>query len=75
MDFGNVWTVAGKDFSTLRIKKSIIYALVAFPLGVGLGLPTVIWYVMNHRHVAFASLIPMTYAFSFFSSYWRVRFQ
>lgn len=32
MDLENVWTVATKDFSILRMKKTILYTLVAFPL-------------------------------------------
>jgi hypothetical protein len=41
MDLENVWTVATKDFNILRMKKNIVYTLVAFPLSMAIGLPAV----------------------------------
>ena len=67
MDLGNSWTIATKDLSIFRKKKSILYSLVAFPLGVALGLPAVIWLVVEkHSAVSYAMLIPLFNAFSFF---------
>jgi hypothetical protein len=45
MDIYNVWTVATKDFSVLKMKKSILFALVTFPLIIGIDLPAIIWLV------------------------------
>ncbi len=42
MDLQNVWTVAGKDFSIFKKKKSIIYSMIGFELFVSIGLPLVV---------------------------------
>jgi ABC-2 type transport system permease protein len=42
MDIGAVWTVANKDFSIFRKKKSIIYSLVGFELFVSIVFPLII---------------------------------
>lgn len=56
MDLENVWTVATKDFSTLRMKKNIFYSLVAFPLGMAIGLPAVVWLVVTKNATSFVTL-------------------
>jgi ABC-2 type transport system permease protein len=61
-----VWTVATKDFSLLRTKKSIVYTLVAFPLGMALGLPAVVWLVEMRQAISFVTLFPLFNAFNFF---------
>jgi ABC-type Na+ efflux pump permease subunit len=66
MDLENVWTVAKKDFSIFRKKKSIMYSLVALPLGVALGLPAIIWYVMIKHAIQFTDLIYLVNSFAFF---------
>ena len=68
MDLENSWTVAKKDLSIFRKKKSILYSLVAFPLGISLGLPAVIWLVVEKHPetVSYAQLIPLVNAFFFF---------
>ena len=66
MDFQNVWTVATKDFSILRMKKNIVYTLVAFPLGMALGLPAVVWLVVMKNAISFVTLFPLFNAFAFF---------
>lgn len=66
MDLQSVWTITTKDFSIFRKKKSIIYALVAFPLGVALGLPAIIWYAMMKDAVQFTDLIFLVNSFAFF---------
>jgi ABC-type Na+ efflux pump permease subunit len=66
MDLENVWTVATKDFSVLRMKKNIVYTLVAFPLGMALGLPAVVWLVEVRQSISFVTLFPLFNAFAFF---------
>jgi ABC-2 type transport system permease protein len=67
MDLENVWTVTMKDFSVLRNKKSIIYTMVAFPLGMAIGLPAVVWLVeMRNADLSFVTLFPLFNAFDFF---------
>jgi ABC-2 type transport system permease protein len=66
MDLENVWTVATKDFSLLRTKKSIVYTMVAFPLGMALGLPAVVWLVEMRQAISFVTLFPIFNAFNFF---------
>ncbi|MGB8779972.1 MAG: hypothetical protein WCD81_04905 [Candidatus Bathyarchaeia archaeon] len=68
MDLENVWTVAKKDLSIFRKKKSILYSLVAFPLGISLGLPAIIWWVVKEHptSVSYAQLTPLVNAFFFF---------
>jgi len=66
MDLENVWTVATKDFSILRMKKTILYTLVAFPLGMAIGLPAVVWLVVTKNAISFVTLFPLFNAFAFF---------
>jgi ABC-2 type transport system permease protein len=66
MDLENVWTVATKDFSLLRTKKSIVYTLVAFPLGMALGLPAIVWLVEMRNAISFVTLFPLFNTFNFF---------
>jgi ABC-2 type transport system permease protein len=66
MDLQNVWTVASKDFSVLRMKKSIVYTIVAFPLGMAIGLPAVVWLVEIRNAISFVALFPLFNAFNFF---------
>jgi ABC-2 type transport system permease protein len=66
MDLENVWTVATKDFSVLRMKKNIVYTLVAFPLGMAIGLPAVIWLVVMKNAISFVTLFPLFNTFAFF---------
>ena len=49
MDFENVWTVATKDFSLLRTKKTIVYTLIALPLVTSIGLSAIIWLVVTRN--------------------------
>jgi ABC-2 type transport system permease protein len=66
MDLENVWTVATKDFSVLRMKKNIVYTLVAFPLGMAIGLSAVVWLVVMKNAISFVTLFPLFNAFAFF---------
>ena len=47
MDYQTVWTVTTKDFSILRVKKSIAYTLVALPLIMATGLAAIIWHIIT----------------------------
>ena len=66
MNLRKSWTIAKKDFSIFRRKKSILISLFAFPLGVSLGLPAVIWLVAHKTLTSYAHLIYLFNAFSFF---------
>lgn len=65
MDLENVWTVAMKDFSVLRMKKNILYTLVGLPLGMALGLPAIVWFVEMSNPISFVDLFPLFNAFAF----------
>lgn len=66
MDLENVWTVAKKDFSVLRMKKNIIYTLIALSLGMAIGLAAVVWLVkMRNPTISFVDLFPLFNAFVF----------
>ena len=66
MNFSKSWTIATKDFAIFRQKKTILYTLLAFPLGASLGLPTVLALVVRRKQATFAELVPLTDAFAFF---------
>jgi ABC-2 type transport system permease protein len=65
MDLENVWTVATKDFSLLRTKRSIVYTLVALPLVMAIGLSAVVWLVEMRNPISFVDLFPLFNAFNF----------
>ena len=65
MDFENVWTVARKDFSLLRTKKSIVYTLTAFPLLMSIGLSAIIWLVVTRNPISYSDIVPLFNAFNF----------
>lgn len=66
MDLGNVWTVASKDFSIFRKKKSIIYSLIGFQLFVSIGLPLIVRFAgMKTGGIPTAVLPGLLNAFSF----------
>jgi len=66
MNFDTSWTIASKDFAVFRQKRSIIVSLVAFPLGIALGLPAVIGLVVSRDHASYAALGPLIDSFAFF---------
>jgi ABC-2 type transport system permease protein len=65
MDFENVWTVARKDFSLLRTKKSIVYTLTAFPLVMSIGLSAIIWLVVTRNPISYSDIVHLFNAFNF----------
>ena len=42
MDLQNAWSVASKDFEIFKKRKGILYATIAFPLGIALGFPGIL---------------------------------
>ncbi len=46
MRLSQCWIVARHDLRLLRLKKSVLYALFAFPLGVSLGFPFLVGYIV-----------------------------
>ena len=66
MNLGKSWTVATKDFAVFRRKSSVLASLLAFPLGVGIGLPAILAVVVQHKHVSYTALVPLMESFAFF---------
>ncbi|MGI0132958.1 MAG: ABC transporter permease subunit [Thermoplasmata archaeon] len=67
MSWEKSWVIARKDFAIFWRKRSILYALVAFPLGVAIGLPSLLVYLHARRSLAsFASVSYLFDAFLFF---------
>jgi len=66
MNLSKSWTIAQKDFSIFRRKRSIVYSLLAFPMGIALGLSAVLWLVVHRGDATYAQLGPLMDAFAFF---------
>ena len=47
LDLQNAWSVASKDFKTFRKRKGVIYATIAFPLGIALGFPGIVFAIQT----------------------------
>ena len=69
LDFQNAWAVASKDFETFKTRKGIIYATIAFPLGIALGFPGILAAIAyaypSTTSATAASFSPFLNAFSF----------
>jgi len=67
MDFQNAWSVASKDFETFKKRRGVLYATLAFPLGIALGFPTILVAIENiaGAGVISASIVPFLNAFTF----------
>ena len=69
MDFQNAWSVASKDFETFKRRRGIIYATIAFPLGIALGFPGIVAAIAyaypSTTSATTASISPFLNAFSF----------
>lgn len=48
MDLEIAWTVARKDLSMFRRRKSIFYSVALLPMILAIGLPAIIWVVLQH---------------------------
>ena len=62
----NVWTITTKDIGLFIRKRLILLSALILPLFISIGLPMIIWYVINHRNVPVQVLFPIFEAFSFF---------
>jgi len=62
----NVWTITTKDIGLFIKKKWILYSALILPLIISIGLPIIVWYIVNHRAVPIQLLFPVFTAFSFF---------
>ena len=47
MDFGNVWSIASKDFSIFFKKKGIVISVILLPLLTAFGLSLVLHYAID----------------------------
>ena len=47
MSFRNAWIITQKEFSIIRLRKSLIYFYVVLPLALSIGLPLLVWHVIN----------------------------
>lgn len=66
MNLRTSWIIARKDFAVFLRRPSILASLFIFPLGVAIGLPTILDIVIGRRHGTFESLLPLGDAFAFF---------
>ncbi len=62
----NVWTITTKDISLFLKKKWILYSALILPLVFSIGLPTIVWYIINHKDTPIQALFPVFTAFSLF---------
>jgi ABC-2 type transport system permease protein len=65
----NVWTITTKDLGLFRKKKLILYSTLILPLVLSIGLPTLVFFLVNYRSftpVTIRALFPIFDAFSFF---------
>jgi ABC-type Na+ efflux pump permease subunit len=65
MDLETVWTIARKDLSTFRKKKSVFYSTIILPLTVSIGLPALIWVIERRTTIPDVALNNLLNAFSF----------
>lgn len=48
MRLAQAWLVARHELSVLRRRRTVLYALVGFPLGVAIGFPVLVAYIVAH---------------------------
>ena len=65
MDLANAWTIASKDFSIFRKKKSVLYSLIALPLFVSIGLPAFIQILITRPRIPVGTIELFLNSFSF----------
>ncbi len=66
MDLETMWTIARKDLRMFRRKKSVFYAVILFPLIISIGLPGIVWFVVNKPDVPVSAVEAILDSFSFF---------
>ncbi|MGA7923949.1 MAG: ABC transporter permease subunit [Thermoplasmata archaeon] len=47
MRLSQAWIIARHDLGIFRLKRGIVYGLIALPLGVGLGFPLLVQYILS----------------------------
>ncbi len=47
MRLSQAWIVARHDLGILRRRRSILYAVIAYPLGVSIGFPFLVHYIIG----------------------------
>jgi ABC-2 type transport system permease protein len=62
----NVWTITTKDIGLFIRKRWILYSALILPLIISIGLPMIVWYVINNKNTPIQLLFPIFDAFSFF---------
>jgi ABC-2 type transport system permease protein len=66
MRLSQAWIIARHDMGLFRRRRTILYGLVALPLGVGIGFPLLIGYIVQEGGPALGSYLPtLVNAFSF----------
>lgn len=66
MNVRTSWIIARKDLAVFRRRPSILAALLILPLGIGLGLPSILALEVQRGRGTFVSLVPLGDAFAFF---------
>ncbi|MEM0134702.1 MAG: ABC transporter permease [Thermoplasmatales archaeon] len=51
MSFRNAWVISQKEFSIIKLRKTLIYFYVVLPLALSIGLPLLIWHVINGQSI------------------------
>lgn len=62
----NVWTITTKDIGLFIKKKLILFSALILPLILSIGLPILVWFLVNYRDTPIQVLFPIFEAFSFF---------
>jgi ABC-2 type transport system permease protein len=66
MRFSQAWTVTRHDLALLRKRRSILYTLVILPIGIGVGFPLLVRYILQSSpHIPAATLTALIDAFGF----------
>lgn len=66
MNLAKSWTITTKDFAVFQRKKSVIYSLIAFPLGIAVGFPALLDVIVARNQLPWSDVIPFLNTFSFF---------
>lgn len=71
MRFSQAWIIARHDMGIFRAKRGILYGLIALPLGVGIGFPLLVGYIVqNGVGSGLESYLP--YLVNAFSFWWVI---
>lgn len=60
------WILAKKDMKIMRRRKSLMAGLIAFPFAIGIGLPTLVQYMIVKRSIPTEAAVNLLSAFGFF---------